>query len=210
MKRTCAAALAFLLGIALLVPAATAQDEPKAAEVTQLELADILVNVMGLSRILPADPTPQEKFAALMTNGVVPQDGWQADAVVTRATLARVVVQAMGRADEIADPDDPNAWVAFLKENGIPIDTIGQAADSIEPAAEPVADYVFKRSASSDPLVRQTAFGKPDERQFGADVDASVPPTTVVVPLEAVQAVIAAAARPPRRVSPTTPDGGDA
>ena len=209
MKKCILLALSILLGVAFLVPQTFAQEESAAGEVTQLELAELLVDLLGLSKFLPGDPTAQEVFAALMTNGVVPEEGWNAAEVVTKATLARLVVQAMGRADEVENPDDPASWVAFLKENGIPIDTVGQAADNIEPAAEPVVDNVFARAASADPLTRQNVFGKPDERQFGTYVDQSAPQLAVAVPQEVVDAVIAAAAVTPPRRSPTTPDGGD-
>lgn len=208
MKRSIGISLAVLLGIAFLLPSALAvEDEPEAAEVTQLQLAEILVNMLGLTRNLPADPTAQEKFAALMTNGVVPQEGWVATSVVTKATLARLVVQAMGRADEIENPDDPSAWIDFLVANDIPIDTVGQAADNLEPLAEPVVDNVVKRSTSSDPMVRQDVFGLPDERTFGTDVSMVLPPIAVVVPQEVVEAVIAAAAVRRPKPSPVTPDG---
>jgi hypothetical protein len=209
MKKSIGLTLALLLGMAFLLPSTfAAEDEPEAAaEVTQLQLADILINVLGLTRMLPADPTPQEKFSVLMTNGVVPEEGWKPAEVVTKATLARLVVQAMGRASEIENPDDPNSWVNYLKENGIPIDTIGQAADNVEPLAEPVADFVVRRSASADPMSRQSVFGKPDERTFGTDVDMSQLPVSVTQ--QFVDTVIAAAAVTPPRRRPTTPTGGD-
>ena len=121
MKRTIGLAFTMLLGVTLLASPAWAQGEgSEGAEVTQLELADILVNVMGLSRFLPGDPTAQERFAALMTNGVVPEGGWKADEVVTKAVLARVVVQAMGRANEVENPKDPASWVAFARSGTAP------------------------------------------------------------------------------------------
>jgi hypothetical protein len=115
----------------------------------------------------------------------------------------------MGCASEIANPDDPNAWVQFLKENGVPIDTIGQAVDNLEVLAEPVADYVFASSVSTDPIAREQVFGLPDERQFGADVAMPVQSAMAAAPVvmeEVVTVIAAAPVRRPRR-TPVTPDG---
>ena len=217
MRRMIGTTLAIVLGVVFLVPTGWAQDTapegaeaPEATEVTQLQLAEMLVNVLGLSRFISGDPGSEQIFAALMTNGIKPQDGFDPTAVVTKATLARLVVQAMGRADEIENPDDPQAWVDYLAANNVPINTIGEAMVGLEPLAEPVVDNVFRKSASADPLYRQVVFGKPSERQFGVDIDEGVRPYGEVVPMETIEAVIAAVTVPPKKTEPETGDGGDA
>jgi len=167
---------AIMMWGAVTLTSAQAQDPATSAQVTQEELAQLLVNVTGLARFLPSPATAQENFAALLANGISPADGWVVGKVVTKADLARVTVQALGKADEIANPDDPNAWVAYLKENGIPIDTVGQAVDNVSPITEPVAGYVFAAGLTTDPLKKIQVFGEPDEKQFGASV-ASVNPS---------------------------------
>ena len=163
---------AFLMG-AMVISCSwgvQAKEEGASAQVTQAELAQLLVNVTGLARYVSSPPSVQELFAVLMSNGISPVDGWDATKVVTKADLARVVVQALGLESEIEDPDDPNAWVAFLNQLGIPIDTVGQAADNVDPLTEPVAGYVFNAGLTPDPLEKIGIFGEPDEKQFGADV----------------------------------------
>lgn len=147
-----------------------ADTEGDSAQVTQAELAQLLVNVTGLAQYVSSPATVQELFAVLVANGISPVDGWDAAKIVNKADLARVIVQAMGMESEIENPDDPNSWVAFLKENGIPIDTVGQAADNVDPLAEPVAGYVFAAGLTPDPMEKIGVFGDPDETQFGVDM----------------------------------------
>lgn len=169
MKRVIVSLLAVALSAVIAMPVAHAQD-PGAVPAQQLELASLLVNLMGLSRTLPAAPSAQQIFAALAVNGVSPEDGWDADKVVTKADLARTVVQAMGMASEIENPDDPNSWVAFLEAMGISIDTIGSAVSEIAPSPEIVAGNISRAGTTWDPLDNVSRFGEPDERDFGADM----------------------------------------
>jgi len=194
--------LSVSLGIVMLVPQIYAEGSAAPSQVTQAELAQILVNLMGLTRFLPSPATPQEMFAALNANGCSPADGWHAEKVVTKADLARVVVQAMGMREEVEDQDDPNSWVKCLKENGIPIDTIGEAVQNVEPSGEPVANFLLNAGISPDPLVKQQVFGLPDEKQFGADLEFTPTPSQV-------QQIISAVPMVPTQGSPVTPDGGE-
>lgn len=196
----------------MMLPAARADAPSDATEVTQEELARMLVNVMGLSRFLPSPATPQEVFALLGSNGVSPADGWNEEKVVNTADLARVIVQAMGRANEVEDPDDPQSWVDFLAENGIPIGTVGEGLDHIQPTGRSIADYVLAAGLTSDPLRKQTVFGLPDEQQFGTDVSMPGRPGIVEepsVPPDVIDEIIRRGPirRPPFR--PVTPDGGE-
>ena len=147
----------------------------------------------------------------MMVNGVSPADGWSEDAVVNTADLARVIVQAMGMGSEIENPDDPQAWVDYLAENGIPIGSIGEAVENVQPRAQPVADYVLAAGLTSDPLQKQTLFGQPDEQQFGTDTSPPGRPGVALPPLtrEDVEVIIGIIPVPPRPGRPVTPDGGE-
>ncbi len=137
-------------------------------QVTQGELAQVLVNVLGLSRFLPASPSPDQCFAILAANMVVPAEGWSAPKVVTKADLARVIVQAMKKQSEVNNPDDPKSWIDYLKSIGVPIDTVGEAVDNVGPVSDPVAPNVV--TSSSDPLSKRHKFNPLDETQYGTDM----------------------------------------
>ena len=211
--------LSVSLGIMISAPQIYAESPAAPSQVTQAELAQILVNLMGLSPLLPSPATAQEMFALLLANGCTPVDGWHAEKVVTKADLARVVVQAMGMTEEVENPDDPNSWVRCLKENGIAIDTIGEAVQNVNPPAEPVASFLLNAGISTDPLVKQQVFGLPDEQQFGADLEISPNPSLATdVPTPAptptptrrqIEEMMAGVPTAPPPGSPMTPDGGE-
>ena len=125
-------------------------------KVTQATLAQELVKALGLVRVLPAGATDQQIFAVLMQNGIAPKDGWKTDAFVTKADLARVLVQALGAQDEVENPDDAGAWVQVLEAHGISLssgDGIGQTVMDMEAIPVVVShDYTL---ASVDPLVNE-------------------------------------------------------
>ncbi len=204
MKKTITTLAVVALSFAIAMPIAHAQS-PGVEPAQQLELATLLANLMGLTRTLPAAPSSQQIFAALAINGVSPEDGWDANKVVTKADLARTVVQAMGEASEIENPDDPNSWVSYLEAMGISIDTIGSAVSEITPSPEIVAGNVSRAGTTWDPLDNVSRFGEPDERDFGADValqptviEAGPAPEPPVVPVEPPP-------RPVRRPVPPAP-----
>jgi len=149
-------------------PAKRKEAAPKAAEVTQAELAQLLVQVLGLSRFLPASPSDQQCFAMLLNNGISPADGWNPDKPVIKADLARVIVQAMKKQGDIKHPDDPKEWIDYLKEQGVPLDAVGETASYVDPLAEPVAVHVA--SPQVDPLVKRHKFNPIDETQYGVDM----------------------------------------
>ncbi len=136
--------------------------------VTQGELAQMLVRVLGLYRYLPANPTDIECFAVLMVNEVSPVDGWKPGTEVNREDLARVVVLAMGEGKNVENPDDPASWVAYLQSLGVPIEAVGETVSELEP----VPDFKSAEFAtlSSDPLKRDTKLGEPDDKQLQTDL----------------------------------------
>lgn len=146
-----------------------AAEAPPAAQVTQCELAQLLVQVLGLSRFLPAAPTCQQCFAILIDNAIFPAGGWIADKVVTKADLARVIVQALKKQADIKNPDDPKEWIDYLKSLGVPIDSVGEAVSYLEPLPEPIATHIV--SARVDPLIKRHRFNPTDETQYGVDME---------------------------------------
>jgi hypothetical protein len=179
MKRLLSAALVAVLLIVLSVPSASAAEpqgqapQPKAAPqkaagVTHCELAQLLVQVLGLARFLPASPSCQQNVAMMMNNSISPKEGWRGDAVVTKADLARVIVQALKMQSEVQNPDDPKAWIEYLKSIGVPLDAVGETVSFVDPLAEPVAPNVM--SPRVDPLQKKHTFNPVDDTQYGVDM----------------------------------------
>jgi hypothetical protein len=186
--------------------AASAED---ANQVTQAGLAKMLVNIMGLAPFISLPATPFEIFQILISNGVVPDGGWNAESIVTKEDLARVLVQAMGAVDEIENPDDPNSWIEYLQEMGVQMDTVGEAIASVSPntiMTDPIISYAMKEVTTTDPLKKRAVLGAPDETQFGTDTTLIPPPLTEAQ----VKEIIALVPIPPPPTSRPTPDGGEA
>lgn len=189
--------VAFGLGVSLPVP--DAFSAPDKDQVTQGELARSLVNVVGLRRFLATDPSEQACCRILQQNGCEPENGWKPPEVVTRAVLARVLVQAMGMADDVKNPSDPKSWIAVLQERGVPIDSVGSALENLPPAVEPIAENVF--DTTTDPLEKKVRSAFPDEKTFGTD--ATHPP--ILVTEREVEEIIEEVVVP-RRPRVVTPD----
>jgi len=161
------------------VPASMAQSKakakstPKKAEasqpVTHPQLADRLVKALGLMRFLPAIPTAQQAFDVLMQNGISPADGWKLDAVVTKADLARVIVQALRKEDAVENPNDPQAWLNVLKELGISLDRLSETIQSVEVLPEGMGQDVTLQS--TDPLVHDVKFAPGGAVQYTVDLN---------------------------------------
>lgn len=143
------------------------QDE-KAKLVTEGELAQWLVRVLGLARFLPAAPTDLECFQVLMQNNIAPREGWKQDRTVTMGNLARVIVQALGKQAEVQDPDKDESWIGYLKGIGIDFGTIGEAVENLEPLPQPVGPEAIV--TSTDPLGKLSRINPPDNQQIGADL----------------------------------------
>jgi len=186
MKKIGLTVLTAVLGLALLAPMGQAAEKkakakakktsekpaaeaPAVAQVKHGELAQLMVQVLGLVRFLPAAPSDQQCFAILLDNAIAPCEGWLADKVVTKADLARVIVQALKKQGDIENPDDPKEWIDYLKSLGVPIDSVGEAVSYLEPLPEPVATHLA--SASVDPLVKRHRFNPVDESQYGVDME---------------------------------------
>lgn len=117
---------------------------PAAAGVTEGEFSRWLVQVLGLDRGLPANPSAQQCFVVLARNGIRPGDGWQATDLLTEGSLARVLVQAMGEQAQIRRPNDDAAYIQFLRAQGVVIRQPG-----IDPSRIPWE--VIRRVFQDDP-----------------------------------------------------------
>jgi len=202
-KKISVVLLAAAITMSSMVVQAQAQDEESAEadKVRQGELAQLLVNVLGLYRFLPAAPSEQEAIGVLLANQIAPEEGWEPAKEVTRADLARVIVLALDRAAEVEDPDEPESWISFLSNQGVPIDTIGLSLTNLEPLPEPIAGNVFAASITTDPLRKRTVFGLPDELETGTDV--SFVPSQVLTLEDVVEIIEQVPSVPPRPTSPT-------
>lgn len=171
--------LAFMLvGLMLAATAASAaQDKEKSpakkaqasGPVTHAQLADLLVKALGLVRFLPTAPSAQQTFDVLMQNGISPEAGWLLDAVVTKADLARVLIQAMRREDQVENPNDPQAWIDALKAMGISLDRLSETIQSVETLPEGMGQDVTLQS--TDPLVHNVNFTPGGTVQYSVDLN---------------------------------------
>lgn len=187
MKRFASLMLVMVLVVAVAIPGAMAAEKKvtaptkkapqvekqvavKGKQVTQCELAQLLVQVLGLSRFLPPAPSCQQAFAVLLDNAISPAEGWNPDKTVVMGDLARVIVQAMKLQSEIENPDNPQEWVDYLKGLGVPLEAVGETVSYLEPLPEPIAPNVV--AARVDPLVKRHKFDPIDETQYGVDMEA--------------------------------------
>ena len=147
----------------------TAADSSQASQpVTHPQLAELLVRALALVRFLPNAASSQQMFNILMQNGIAPQEGWKLDAVVTKADLARVIVQALRMEDEVENPNDPQAWINLLKELGISIDRLSEAIQAVEALPDGLGQDVTM--SSTDPLIGGPSFA-PSTVQYSVDLN---------------------------------------
>ncbi len=193
--------MALALAFCIAAPSFTsAQDD----SVKHGELAQLMVRVLGLQRHLPPNPTNADCFAILLVNRIVPQDGWKHGEVVTAGDLARVVVQAMGEAENIENPDDPASWVNYLNEQGIEVVDLHETTTQVSPLAEAVTPTY--EPVNVDPFSRRRVVAQPDERQLAGDfgiMSTEVPFGTLVRVLRVVEPP---AVRRPQPVTPNEPE----
>lgn len=166
-----------LVGLMMSATVATTQGKEKAESkkaeasqpVTHPQLAELLVKALGLIRFLPAAPTTQQMFDVLMQNGISPEKGWLLDAVVTKADLSRVIVQALRKEDAVENPNDPQSWIDLLKELGISLDRLSETIQSAEVLPEGLGQDVTLQS--TDPLVYGVNFAPGSSIQYTVDLN---------------------------------------
>lgn len=166
-----------LVGLLMAGTAVAAQSKAKAGEdkakasqpVTHPQLAQLLVKALGLIRFLPAAPTSQQMFDLLMQNGISPEAGWLLDAVVTKADLSRVLIQALRKEDAVENPNDPQSWIDALRALGIPLDRLSETIQSVEVLPEGMGQDMALQSA--DPLVRDIPLTSGGTVQYTVDLN---------------------------------------
>ena len=166
-----------LIGLMMASTGAMAQGKEKAdakksqasQPVTHPQLAEIPVKALGLVTFLPTAPTAQQMFDVLMQNGISPEAGWMLDAVVTKADLSRVIVQAMRKEDQVENPNDPQSWINVLKELGISLDRLGETMQSVETLPEGMGQDVTLQS--TDPLIYGVNFAPGSSVQYTVDLN---------------------------------------
>jgi hypothetical protein len=149
-------------------PTAPAAPAAKAQLATEGQYGMWLVQVLGLSRFVSAAPTPQECFAVLLQNQIAPKAGWNATSVVSRATLARTVVQALGQQSQIKDPNNDGEWIDYLKKIGFEFATLGEALKQLDPLDAALGNVAV--AVSTDPLGKIHRIRPTDDQQMGADL----------------------------------------
>lgn len=154
--------LAILLTVAMALPT-VAQEKAEQAPPTQLDLAKMLCELMGLNTAIGANPSAQQIFAALTSSGVRPLDGWKTDEPVTLGVLAQVLVMASGHAKDIKDPSDANAWVALAKELGFDLGEGVQRAMLGTDQGTMLGAGAFIKAPGSDPVSEQRMPAIPGE-----------------------------------------------
>jgi len=136
---------------------------PDTAQVTQIELAKLIVELAHLGRFLPPNPSDADYFSVLMANGISPEKGWSADQAVSRYDLARVCVEALKQSSSVQHPENPQAWIDYLVDKGYRIDTIGLATKPLAPLAIPVGPTMYSTRGQALPKVVPSG-----DVQFGA------------------------------------------
>jgi len=132
-----------------------------ATEITQGEAALMLANRMGLGLNLDHPLTPMRAIQLLMAKGIVPFGGWQIDEPMMEHDLARVLVFAVGRQDEIPEGERNNpettAFREFLvREFNLDLASLRASLDASSPRADVPADP----GVTTDPLSGQLGGGE--------------------------------------------------
>lgn len=146
-------------------------EKAKPDGMTQGEAAVALADKLALFPALPNGISAIEAGAALNAQGISPFGGWKADETLTVADFAKVLVEAMGRGDEIAadKKDKAESYVDLLKGMGINVESGQEGIDEVGVLPEIFAAAVDGSSNTSDPLRNRTIYGHPDERVAGTD-----------------------------------------
>ena len=144
--------LAILMAVMMAAGAAWAQDSGK-KPLTQGQLAEILVKALGMVSALPQAAGDQQRFEILTQNGISPEGGWVASAVVTKKDLVTVLVQALGAENEVVNIEDPAAWQAVLEDHGIDMGSLNNIETVLEMEALPSVVSTDYGETSVDPLL---------------------------------------------------------
>ena len=88
--------------------------EPAPRIVRHADLARTIVRMMGDEAKVPAGATALDYQNYLNGKGIAPLGGWRYMEPVSKGDLAVVTVLLLGLRDDVADPNDENAYIALL------------------------------------------------------------------------------------------------
>jgi outer membrane biosynthesis protein TonB len=145
-------------------PAAEATPPASEGGISQGEAALALVGKLGLFPALGNAPSPQQAAAALSAQGIAPFGGWNPSETLTVGDFAKILVESMGRQDEIA-PDDrnnPEAYVQLLRSLNIQVES-KDSFDQVGVLAETFNAAVDGPSTNSDPLRSRIIYSSMEE-----------------------------------------------
>lgn len=194
-------------------PAPAAPEQPAATPapaseggMTQGEAAMALITKLGLFPALPNAASSQEAAAALTAQGISPFEGWKPDETLTVGDFAKVLVEAMGRQDEIAaeNKDKPEAYVELLKGMGINVESGNDGLDGVAALVEVFNAAVDGASLNTDPLRSRTIYGQQDEWTIAPD-GSTVQRAQLGSPSAPTPPPVVPVTNPPRRSGPDTP-----
>jgi hypothetical protein len=175
--------MSLALSAMMCVPALRAEEAPVApaapAEMTQADVALILVQRLGLTVGGARPPTAQEAAKLLLENGISPFAGWQLDQPLLDADAARMLVQAMKRQSEIPEEERNNpettAYNDFLvREYNLDLAAIRQSLLD----ARRIANAQGSGDSGTDPLTRRPV--DPTENPSGSSGFFTVPLNVLV------------------------------
>jgi hypothetical protein len=174
MKQWIAIALSGLT--VALATFAFAEDKP----MTQGEAAVVLAQRLGLGNSTTKPLTPGEAVRLLMENKISPFGGWQLAEPLLVRDLARVLVQALGRANQIPAEErenpDSSAYVDLLtRDFNLDLSSIAAALSQLGSASDPSGLGLLADFTSSDPLRNRGEGGEPDESVGGAPGNINLP-----------------------------------
>ncbi len=107
-------------------------------QVTQGELALMLINMLGLQQEIEVTGSPLDAIRVLLIYGISPINGWEVDRPVVLGDLAVVLVQSLQAQDEVDDPNDPVQCIAYLEGLGVPMDTVSGAVLIVPPRGDEI------------------------------------------------------------------------
>ena len=165
----------FVIGMTLLcaamfaVPTVTvaAEGDGQADQMSQGELAQLLVKKLGLLSYLPPNPSDLECIMILSQNGIFPSPnlapteqnptpGWNLDPTtkVTLADLSIILVRALGLEGTVqGDKADPQNWLNALQGVNVPTDTVEGGVQALIPLATALQNLAASNT-STDPLAK--------------------------------------------------------
>ncbi|MBN1917043.1 MAG: FecR domain-containing protein [Verrucomicrobia bacterium] len=91
---------------------------------SQGALAKAIVKMLGLEDRMDPNATDQDYANFLAAMGAFPIGGWRVGHVATEEDLAVVLVKMLGLLPEVDDPDDPEGYLALLRERGLVLGNI--------------------------------------------------------------------------------------